>query len=172
MTSSDKNPAASEAEARKTLHALNIDRVFSSHDTPPFDEIEWETRDAAIRNHTGEAIFEQLDVEFPKAWSQLATNVVASKYFYGDVDQAGVDPAQDGREHSLKQLVHRVTRTLTDWGTAGHYFASDKSNNCAILESNKKTASPAGGQGGINKTTHSGNINADHAAFLQQCERS
>ncbi len=126
MTSSDKNPAASrteEADAPTTLHALSIDRVFSSNDTSPFDEIEWETRDASIRNHAGKAIFEQVDVEFPKAWSRLATNVVANKYFYGDVNQTGVDPALDGREHSLKQLVHRVTRTLTDWGTAGHYFA-------------------------------------------------
>jgi ribonucleoside-diphosphate reductase alpha chain len=122
MTSSDKNPAASEAEAGKNPDALNITRVFSSKDTSPFDEANWDKRDAAIRNHTGEAIFEQRDVEFPDSWSQLATNVVTSKYFYGDVEQAGVDPADSGREHSLRQLVHRVTRTLTDWGISGHYF--------------------------------------------------
>ena len=104
---------------------LTIDRVFSTAGQHPFDSVEWETRTAAIRNHTGETIFEQKDVEFPAAFSPLAVNVVASKYFYGDVADGNGSPADGQREHSLKQLVHRVTRTVTDWGQAQGYFASD-----------------------------------------------
>ncbi|MFW5973647.1 MAG: intein-containing adenosylcobalamin-dependent ribonucleoside-diphosphate reductase, partial [Bacteroidota bacterium] len=103
---------------------LTVKRVFSEEGSNPFDSVEWERRDAAIRNHTGKAIFEQKDVEFPRGWSQLASNVVASKYFYGDLSRSGEDPARGGRERSLKQLVHRVTRTIADWGIEQNYFAS------------------------------------------------
>jgi ribonucleoside-diphosphate reductase alpha chain len=101
---------------------LTIDRVFSTEGQHPFDSVDWEIRTAAIKNHSGGVIFEQKNVEFPKAWSPLASNVVASKYFYGDINKSGVDPAEGGREHSLKQLVHRVTRTIADWGTEQGYF--------------------------------------------------
>ena len=102
--------------------------MFSAEGQNPFDSVSWTTRDAAIRNHTGEAIFEQLGVEFPDTWSPLAVNVVASKYFYGDLGRGNGTPGPDGggqREYSLRQLVHRVTRTIADWGKAGAYFASD-----------------------------------------------
>ncbi|HMB94152.1 MAG TPA: vitamin B12-dependent ribonucleotide reductase, partial [Rhodothermales bacterium] len=105
---------------------LTIDRVFSTDGEAPFDSLEWETRDAAIRNPKGEAIFQQKNVEFPKSWSLLSSNVVASKYFYGDVSKNGKDPKDGGRERSLKQLIHRVTRTITDWGIEQNYFASKK----------------------------------------------
>lgn len=103
---------------------LTIERVFSREGEHPLDSVSWERREAAIKNHKGEAIFLQKDVEFPTSWSQLATNVVASKYFYGDLSRSGEDPATGGREHSLKQLIHRVTRTIADWGTAQGYFAT------------------------------------------------
>ena len=103
---------------------LTIDRVFSTDGAHPFDSVEWEQRDAAIKNHKGEAIFEQKAVEFPTAWSPLAVNVVASKYFYGDIAAGNGNPAEGKREHSLKQLVHRVTRTISDWGRDQHYFAT------------------------------------------------
>ncbi len=103
---------------------LAISRVFSTEGVHPFDQITWSNRDAVIKNHLGEAIFEQKGVEIPENWSQLATNVVVSKYFYGDIDKAGIDPADDGRESSLKQLVHRVTRTISDWGIDQNYFSS------------------------------------------------
>ena len=103
---------------------LVIDRVFSTEGENPFDSVEWERRDAAIRNPAGEAIFEQKDVEFPKEWSALASNVVASKYFYGDQSLHGLDPDEGGREFSLRQLVHRVTRTIADWGYEQKYFFS------------------------------------------------
>jgi ribonucleoside-diphosphate reductase alpha chain len=109
----------------ETLSAgLHIARVFSTEGTDPFASVTWEHRDAAIRNHKGQAIFEQKQVEFPTPWSVLATNVVASKYFYGDLARSGEDPARGGREHSLKQLIHRVSRTIADWGVEQGYFAT------------------------------------------------
>jgi ribonucleoside-diphosphate reductase alpha chain len=110
--------------AARLAKGLTIDRVFSTDGVDPFDSVQWETRDAAIRNPKGEAVFEQKAVEFPAGWSQLATNVVSSKYFYGDVALNGTDPAEGGRERSLRQLVHRVTRTVTDWGHDRGYFAT------------------------------------------------
>ena len=103
---------------------LVIDRVFSTEGQSPFDSVTFEKRTAAIKNHKGESIFKQEGVEFPTSWSPLATNVVSSKYFYGDLQEAGNDPREGGREHSLKQLIHRVTRTIADWGLEQHYFAS------------------------------------------------
>ncbi|WP_457651336.1 vitamin B12-dependent ribonucleotide reductase [Rhodocaloribacter sp.] len=111
-------------EPEQLERGLTIARVFSAEGADPFDSVTWETRDAVIKNHTGQAIFEQKGVTFPKSWSQLATNVVASKYFYGDLAHSGEDPARGGREHSLRQLIHRVTRTIADWGIEQHYFAT------------------------------------------------
>ena len=117
--------AQTQAPAADHTGGLHIDRVFSTAGQHPFDSVSWETRDAAIKNFSGEAIFEQCGVEFPASFSPLAVNVVASKYFYGDVAKGNGDPASGQREWSLKQLVHRVTRTITDWGRDQHYFASD-----------------------------------------------
>src|SRR6266852_5733991 len=64
---------------------MEVPRVFSTEGSSPFDEVEWEQRTAEIKDERGRVIFQQTDCEFPRAWSQLATNVVASKYFYGDV---------------------------------------------------------------------------------------
>ena len=106
------------------VEGLTIDRVFSQEGENPFDSVEWETRDAVIKSHKGAIVFEQKDVQFPVLWSGLASNVVASKYFYGDLKSAGASPEQGGRERSLRQLIHRVTRTIADWGTAQGYFAT------------------------------------------------
>ena len=113
------------APASAHADGLVIDRVFSTAGQHPFDSVTWASRDAAIKNFGGEAIFEQRGVEFPEAFSPLAVNVVASKYFYGDLEKGNGSPAEGQREHSLKQLVHRVTRTITDWGHAQGYFATD-----------------------------------------------
>ncbi len=117
-------PAALQEEAPPVTGGLTIDRVFSREGEHPLDSVTWERRDAVIKNPSGEAVFEQRDVEFPTTWSRLASNVVASKYFYGDLRRSGEDPAQGGREHSLRQLIHRVTRTIADWGAEQGYFAS------------------------------------------------
>ncbi len=105
---------------------LGIDRVFSQDGSDPLESVRWEVRDAAIRNQSGAAIFEQKNVEFPVTWSQLSTNVVASRYFYGDLASGEENPAKGGRESSLRQLVHRVTRTIADWGAQQDYFASEQ----------------------------------------------
>jgi ribonucleoside-diphosphate reductase alpha chain len=81
----------------------------------PYDEVSWETRTASIGNDKGAVIFEQRDVEVPSDWSQTATNIVASKYFYGKIG------APD-RESSVRQLVHRVVDTIADWGKSQRYF--------------------------------------------------
>ncbi|MGN1274616.1 MAG: vitamin B12-dependent ribonucleotide reductase, partial [Thermoguttaceae bacterium] len=98
---------------------LHIPSVFCPEDVAdPFDTVTWDLRTAQIKGDKGELIFEQKNCEFPVNWSQLATNVVASKYFYGE-------NGTPQREHSIRQLIHRVTRTITDWGKEDGYFASD-----------------------------------------------
>ncbi len=119
-----KSPRKSSAAAQELRCGLRIERVFSQEGVHPFDTVTWERRTAAIYNSKGEAVFEQKDVEFPATWSQLATNVVASKYFYGDLAAGNGDPREGKREYSLKQLIHRVTRTIADWGKAQGYFAT------------------------------------------------
>ncbi len=97
---------------------LSVERRFSSPGAHPFDEVEWETRDAVIGNPESPA-FEQRGVEFPKSWSQNATNIVAQKYFRG---QLGTEK----RESSVKQMIGRVAGTISGWGRRGGYFASDE----------------------------------------------
>ena len=101
---------------------LKIQRIFSRKDISPLDEVDWERRTAEITDDSGKAIFRQENVEVPKNWSALATKIAVSKYFYGDIAN-GSDPYRGGRENSVRQLVHRVTRTITDWGYQDGYFA-------------------------------------------------
>jgi ribonucleoside-diphosphate reductase alpha chain len=96
-----------------------VEQVFSTPGEHPFDQIVWEKRAARITDEKGNIIFEQQDVEVPADWSQLAVNVVVSKYFYGE-------KSKPHREHSVKQLIHRVTRTIADWGKADGLFATDQ----------------------------------------------
>ena len=96
---------------------LTIEQVFSTPGEHPFEQINWEKRCARVTDEKGGVIFEQRDVEVPDEWTQLAINVVASKYFYGDI-------ATDERETSIKYLLHRVCRTIADWGTEDGFFAS------------------------------------------------
>lgn len=97
---------------------LKVPRVFSKEGVDPFDEIEWEYRTAEITDDNNKVIFKQENVEVPKSWSMLATKVVASKYFYGEV-------GTPEREHSVKQLIHRVCRTIADWGIKDGYFDAE-----------------------------------------------
>jgi len=101
---------------------LHFERVFSDPAVKPFDQVEWERRTAEITDDSGRVIFKQENVEVPKTWSELATKIAVSKYFYGDIAN-GTDPHNGGRETSVRQLIHRVTRTITDWGIADGYFA-------------------------------------------------
>jgi ribonucleoside-diphosphate reductase alpha chain len=97
---------------------LLLDRYFTREGVHPYDEIDWELRDAVIPGEGGN-VFEQKGVEVPKFWSATATNVVASKYFRGKLTSAD-------REWSVKQMVDRVVDRITRWGIEGGYFASDR----------------------------------------------
>lgn len=127
-TTDNHIPPTSSAESKKD--GLSIERVFSTQGENALDSVDWERRDAVIKNPQGESVFEQKDVEFPKDWSPLATNVVASKYFYGDQANVYLDPDEGGREYSLRQLIHRVTRTITDWGHKQGYFSTQHDADC------------------------------------------
>ena len=107
---------------KKKNSGLHFERVFSDSAVAPFDQIEWERRTAEITDDSGKVIFKQEDIEVPKSWSALATKIAVSKYFYGDIAN-GTDPHKSGRETSVRQLIHRVTRTITDCGIADGYFA-------------------------------------------------
>ncbi len=96
--------------------ALSIRRRFTTPGVHPFDTVEWELRDARI-GHGDKVAFEQTDVEFPTTWSQNATNIVAQKYFRGQLSS----PA---RERSVKQMIGRVAGTIADWGRSRGYFAT------------------------------------------------
>jgi ribonucleoside-diphosphate reductase alpha chain len=101
----------------QTGEGLSIERYFTTAGKHPFDQLEWELRDARI-GHGGKVSFEQTDVEFPKSWSQNATNIVAQKYFRGRPDSAE-------RERSVKQMLTRVAGTIAGWGAERGYFATD-----------------------------------------------
>src|SRR5688572_8315953 len=104
--------------AGNSRKSLQIERVFSDPKIKPFDQIEWDKRNAEITDDSGKVIFKQENVEVPKSWSLLATKVVVSKYFYGEQNTSE-------RETSVKQLIHRVCRTIADWGIADGYFSKE-----------------------------------------------
>jgi ribonucleoside-diphosphate reductase alpha chain len=98
--------------------SLRVERVFSDPKINPFDQIDWDKRTAEITDDANKVIFKQENVEVPKAWSVLATKVVVSKYFYGEQNTPE-------RETSVRQLIHRVTRTIADWGVRDGYFSKE-----------------------------------------------
>ncbi|OGQ77692.1 MAG: ribonucleoside-diphosphate reductase, adenosylcobalamin-dependent [Deltaproteobacteria bacterium RIFOXYA12_FULL_58_15] len=95
---------------------LTMPRRWTTAGVDPFDQVEWETRSAVISGGKGQIIFEQKNVEIPASWSQLATNVVVSKYFRGVL-------GTKEREFSVRQLVGRVVDTIARWADEGNYFA-------------------------------------------------
>ena len=107
-------PAAANRRKGTTMK-----RYFTRPGVHPYSEVEWEKRSAVISGEKGEVVFEQQDVEIPKSWSQLATNVVVSKYFRGLLGSSQ-------REHSVKQLISRVVDTITSWGRKDGYFAAEE----------------------------------------------
>src|SRR3954462_14575399 len=108
----DQTPQTALGTEPRAGEALTVRRLFTRPGVHPFDTVEWELRDARIGS-----VFEQKDVEFPAAWSQNATNIVAQKYFRGQLDS----PV---RERSVKQMIGRVAGTIADWGRQRGYFAS------------------------------------------------
>src|SRR6266576_3650352 len=120
-TAARSSRRAASKSSRRTApttseHALKIERVFSTASIHPFDQIEWEKRTAEIADDAGKVIFKQENVEVPKSWSVLATKVVVSKYFYGEQNTSE-------RETSVRQLIHRISRTIADWGVRDGYFS-------------------------------------------------
>ncbi|MBM3840069.1 MAG: vitamin B12-dependent ribonucleotide reductase [Verrucomicrobia bacterium] len=108
----------SRASARRHpgRSSIRTERIFSDPKVKPFDQIEWEKRNAEITDDADKVIFKQDNVEVPKSWSILATKVVVSKYFYGEQNTPE-------RETSVRQLIHRVCRTIADWGAKDGYFS-------------------------------------------------
>jgi ribonucleoside-diphosphate reductase alpha chain len=115
---SDLQPTSKKALRSTERKGVSFPKYFTQKldaGKTPYDEIAWELRTAAIANDKGAIIFEQDEVEVPAEWSQTATNIVVSKYFYGKM-------GSPEREHSVRQLVHRVVDTIADWGAYGRYF--------------------------------------------------
>ena len=111
--------ATREGDVEVIREGLTFKRFFTQEGTHPFDQVDWETRDAVIPNYKeGGNAFEQRDVEFPRSWSQNATNIVAQKYFRGTL-------GTPQRESSVRQLVARVVDTITGWGRKNAYFATE-----------------------------------------------
>src|SRR5258708_2242231 len=109
-------PRAAKTGGTASRSTLRIERTFSDAKVNPFDQVEWERRTAEITDDGGKVIFKQENIETPKSWSLLATKVVVSKYFYGELGTGE-------RETSVRQLIHRVCRTIADWGVKDGYFS-------------------------------------------------
>ena len=109
---------AGKDKDRSQAPGIHVRRYFTKAGTNPYDEIDWEIRSATIQNESGKVVFEQNNVEVPKAWSQMATNVVTSKYFRGPL-------GTPQRERTARQLISRVVDTVTGWGRADGYFAGE-----------------------------------------------
>src|SRR6266480_1508455 len=116
--SMDSTPKTAPAQAIQAGNGLSISRYFTTSGIHPFDAVEWELRDARI-GHGDRVAFEQRDVEFPKSWSQNATNIVAQKYFRGQL-------GSPTRERSVKQMIGRVATTIADWGRERGYSSSNE----------------------------------------------
>jgi ribonucleoside-diphosphate reductase alpha chain len=107
----------SERKSGRKPKGMKIERRFTRAGEDPFDAVTWELRSAKISGEGGDVVFEQKNVEIPASWSQLATNVVVSKYFRGHLDSPE-------REHSVRQLIGRVVGRIREWGDASGYFAT------------------------------------------------
>ena len=115
------------ARAGDTKVGLEVPRMFTRPGVDPYDEIEWERRDAQIVSYSGKVSFEQKDVEFPKSWTLNATNIVAEKYFRGKLNTAS-------REWSVRQIIDRVVDTIASWGSEQGRFASDDARETFVSE--------------------------------------
>ena len=119
-------PRSAQGTTATTRRGIGIERRFSTPGVHPFDQIEWEIRDAVIGDPENPA-FEQRGVEFPKSWSQNATNIVAQKYFRGKL-------GTEQRESSVKQMISRVAGTIAGWGREGGYFATPEDADAFEME--------------------------------------
>lgn len=119
-TGSDKKKRAPQkTPTNGTSRGLAFERRFTEPGISPYDQVEWEMREAVINDEHGDTIFAQRGVEFPKSWSLMATTIVASKYFHGSLEKGE-------RESSVRQLIGRVVEQLTTWGLKDGYFADQE----------------------------------------------
>ena len=109
--------AGTNGHSNHNARGLQVPVHFCPEGADPFDTVAWDLRSAQIKDENGKVLFEQKDCEIPASWSALATNVVVSKYFYGEAGTAE-------REQSVRHVIHRVARTIADWGIQDGYFAS------------------------------------------------
>ncbi|MCH7699194.1 MAG: vitamin B12-dependent ribonucleotide reductase [Chloroflexi bacterium] len=117
MTLAQKSPAEGTTTTVELGAQTRIRRFFTEPGKHPYELVEWEQRSAAITDESGNAFFEQDDVEVPAFWSQTATNVVVSKYFRGP---------KDDRESSVKAMIDRIVGTIAGWGREGGYFENEE----------------------------------------------
>jgi ribonucleoside-diphosphate reductase alpha chain len=111
---------SSSDQQSSSSNRIRIESLFCPTEaSDPFDTVTWKVRSAAIKDENGGVLFEQTGCELPEAWSQLAANVVVSKYFYGEVNTPQ-------RETSVRDLIGRVARTIANWGIEDGYFVSDE----------------------------------------------
>jgi ribonucleoside-diphosphate reductase alpha chain len=134
-----KKPSQEAVQKKQNPKGLSIKRVFTKKGSNPLDEIEYEYRTSIIRNPDGSIVFEMKDIEVPKSWSQIATDIIAQKYFrkagVPQFDKSGkpiIGP--DGKqllgpERSVKQVISRLAETWRWWGEKYNYFASDEDAN-------------------------------------------
>src|SRR4051812_8073280 len=113
-----ENPAETRVLEGREDVSIGVERYFTSDGDDPFETVDWEQRTALIPGKDGPS-FEQKDVEFPSFWSQTATNIVAQKYFRGKLNTPQ-------REHSVGQMIGRVTDTITAWGVKDGYFVDEE----------------------------------------------
>jgi ribonucleoside-diphosphate reductase alpha chain len=118
-TQGEQRPRTSSRVIKDERPGLDVERFFTRQGVDPFDTVEWELRDAVISGADGKVFFEQRGVEFPKTWSQTATNVVVQKYFRGTLGTAQ-------REGSVRQMIARVADTIYGWGKTDGYFKSEQ----------------------------------------------
>lgn len=110
-----------------THNGLKFKRRYTKKGVHPYDTIKWGKRDVILTSIKGDVIFEQRNVEYPEHWTQNAVQIVTSKYFHGKLNT-------DQRETSLKQLIDRVIKTITQWGLEGGYFADKESAEIFEME--------------------------------------
>ena len=119
IVSSQATDLAPNQGVTEEKSGLKINRYFTRAGTSPYDEVEWEHRTATITNEKGKIVFEQANVDIPKAWSMMATQVVVSKYFRGPL-------GTPQRETSVRQMITRVVETIANWGRKDSYFAAEE----------------------------------------------
>lgn len=121
MKKSNNKNKTSKADNKK---GLSFKRFFTKENHSPYDRFTYELRNSVIRNPNGDVVFEKKNVEVPASWSQVATDILAQKYFRrADVPQAD---GTTGGENSIKQVAHRMASCWMEWGQKHHYFSSEK----------------------------------------------